>query len=197
MVERKYSYGIYGYIDTENDNKIVYIGQDSHISEGRRNKQHHERGRYDKQPINSILQNNPGRYEYKVLKKDIGNKDDLNKLEISYIEKYDTYTTGFNYTEGGENNPKYWLGKPRSEEDKHKISEANNSTGYYRVSKQIKKACKNGFTWRYQYYDENGKHKSIYSVNLSKLMLKVISKGLPWEILDIDKARNSIKENGG
>lgn len=97
----------------------------------------------------------------------------------------------------GENNPMY--GKTHSEESKNKMSESHkgmiyseesmiqmskgkNSSGYFRVSKQNCKKCKEGFTWAYQYY-ENGKRKIINSVSIDKLEKKVTAKGLKWRKL--------------
>lgn len=61
------------------------------------------------------------------------------------------------------------------------------STGYYRVSKHKKSDCKQGFYWRYQ-WREDGKRKSINSVDFDKLREKVISKGLLWcKISELDE----------
>lgn len=54
-----------------------------------------------------------------------------------------------------------------------------NSTGYYRVSKQMKSDCKQGFYWRYQ-WREDGKKKTLNSVDFDKLKEKVVSRGLLW-----------------
>ena len=240
--------GIYCYYDTLNDNEIVYVGKDSYIDENRRHKQHFRSCYYDEQQINRVLQNNPDRFKYKVLKKGNFSQNLLNALEIIYIQRY---SPKFNYTIGGEgslgfklsdetkekirqahlgkkgtfcgkrhtektrkkmsenhadfngkNNPFY--GKSHSEETKQKISAANsgennphygkshskthcknlsksqNSSGYFRVGKQNDKKCKQGFKWRYHYYDENGNRKAITSVDIDKLEEKVKSKGLEW-----------------
>ena len=66
-----------------------------------------------------------------------------------------------------------------SDEHKKAISISKNTSGYYRVHKQKDKRCKQGFTWRYKYY-ENGKHKSIESVDIDKLEKKVKGQGLTW-----------------
>lgn len=58
-----------------------------------------------------------------------------------------------------------------------------NTTGYYRVSKHKKSDCKQGFYWRYQ-WRENGKRKTINSVDLDKLKEKVLANGLEWKSLD-------------
>ncbi len=70
-------------------------------------------------------------------------------------------------------------GKKHSEENKQKISYAQNTLGYYRVSKVKRKTCKQGFSFRYRYY-EDGEYKSIESINLKKLEQKVKAKGLKW-----------------
>ena len=72
-----------------------------------------------------------------------------------------------------------------SDETKIKISKSQNTTGYFRVYKQKKKDCKQGFTWSYQYY-ENGKQKAIKSVDIEKLEQKVKAKGLVWRRIEND-----------
>ena len=74
-------------------------------------------------------------------------------------------------------------GKTRSDETKKKISEARNTSGYFRVTKHNCKSCKQGFTWQYNYY-EDGKPKSISSVDIKKLEAKVKAKGLKWERIE-------------
>ena len=98
----------------------------------------------------------------------------------------------------GENNPFY--GETHTDESKQKmsfnkkgkkftlqhklhLSESKTTTGLYRVSKHKKKDCNQGFTWRYSYPDENGKHIDIESVDIKKLEEKVKSKGLEWRKL--------------
>lgn len=78
----------------------------------------------------------------------------------------------------GELHPMY--GKRHSQESKFKMSKSKNTTGYYRVSKGKKKDVKQGFTWRYKYYDETGKAKVISKVNLDDLKLEVERNGLEW-----------------
>lgn len=84
----------------------------------------------------------------------------------------------------GENHP--WFGKKFSEEYRKKLSEARNTTGYYRVGKIKNLRCRQGFTYRYQYYDDDGKRHSIENVDIKKLEEKVKAKGLEWFKLDDD-----------
>lgn len=67
-------------------------------------------------------------------------------------------------------------------------SKSTNSSGFYRVRKSKDNTCKQGFLWVYEYYDENKKHKKIQRVNLLKLKEEVIKRGMPWEIVDSEKA---------
>lgn len=71
-------------------------------------------------------------------------------------------------------------GKKLSKEHRKKISKAQNTTGYYRVVKSKNPQCRQGFYYRYQYYDDNGKQHRITSVSLEKLEKKVKAKGLEW-----------------
>ena len=97
------------------------------------------------------------------------------------------------------NSAKYWEGKTLSDEHKQKISEtkkgttltdehkikmskAHNTSGYYRVSQCKNKKLKQGFSWRYSYY-EDGKNNCIESVDIKKLESKVKAHGLPWKKL--------------
>ena len=103
-----------------------------------------------------------------------------------------------------ENNARHTLGKHLSEETKRKISESEkgkevsfetrmkqsfkqNKSGYYRVFKRYEKGLKQGFRWEYK-WRENGKMKSLSSVNLLALKEKVESKGLLWlKLSDVQK----------
>ena len=101
--------GIYCYRDTFKNNKIVYIGKDSSINYNQRHKTHISPKYYTHQPINSILQNNPKRYKYEILKS--WEKQDYPKflasiLERLYIKKY---KPKFNFTNGGEDLPGFKL----------------------------------------------------------------------------------------
>lgn len=78
----------------------------------------------------------------------------------------------------GENHPLY--GKNHSLDSKLRMSKVRNKTGIFRVSKYPCKDCKNGFTWAYRYYDENGNPKTISSVDLEILKQKVLELGLEW-----------------
>ena len=63
------------------------------------------------------------------------------------------------------------------------MSESLNKSGYYRVSKKKNNKLKQGFTYRYQYYDEDGYHKCLSSKSLTKLEAKVKEHGLEWRKL--------------
>jgi hypothetical protein len=76
------------------------------------------------------------------------------------------------------------LGNTLSEETLHKISKTHNSTGYFRVTKAVNNECKQGYYWRYSYYDNNGKRRVLSSVSLKKLEKKVTSIGRPWYKLE-------------
>ena len=76
-----------------------------------------------------------------------------------------------------------------------RISLRKNTTGYFRVIKKKEKTSQQGFTWRYQ-YSENGKQKSISSVDLAKLKDKVVKKGLEWEIISESVAKSTCSECG-
>ena len=79
------SKGIYCYEDLKNNNEIVYIGRDSYIHNNTRHKQYMESSRYNAQPFNRILQNNPPRYEYHKLIE--SNNFTNNDLKSENLEK--------------------------------------------------------------------------------------------------------------
>lgn len=110
--------GIYCYEDTWRDNEIVYVGKDSNIKRKSRHTAHTSPSRYGEQQINRVLQNNPNRYKYKVLKSWVRNnfhKNLANALEIIYIRRYAPI---FNFTVGGQG----LSGFKMSQETKNKIS---------------------------------------------------------------------------
>ncbi len=59
------------------------------------------------------------------------------------------------------------------------MSKAKNTSNYYRVIKEKDLTCKQGFIYRYQYW-EDGKRKRIRSVDINRLREKVLDKGLEW-----------------
>lgn len=164
--------GIYCYIDKKT-NKIVYVGKDSYINEKRRDKDHRFECHRDRQPFNSVLQDNPDRYKYLILEQGNFSLEKLNDLEKKYISKYNPK---FNFTCGGD-------GCSPALETRKKISltksNKQNSYGIYRVHKQKDKSCKQGFLWAYR-YPKNGKRNKISAKNLSSLKKKVEENGLPW-----------------
>lgn len=125
--------GIYCYKDTLNNDEIVYVGMDSAIYKNERHRNHYSPSKYDKQVINRVLQNNPDRYSYHVLKKGEFNIGWLSALEILYIRRY---SPKFNYTIGGETAPTKnpsiakkvsdaLKGRKFSKEHRRKLSEAH------------------------------------------------------------------------
>ncbi len=107
--------GIYCYKDNLKNDSVVYVGLDSHIDENRRHKQHFQDSNYNEQQINRVLQNNPTRYSYHVLKKGDFDENLLKALEIIYIRRYNPK---FNYTFGGDG----CFGYKHSKEVKEKLS---------------------------------------------------------------------------
>ena len=87
--------------------------------------------------------------------------------------------------------------KHNSKESLEKMSKTKSkkqtTTGFYRVYKS-KTKTKQGYSWRYQYL-QNGKRFNFTSINLFELEKKVKAHGLPWEIIDKNKAQQSIEEN--
>lgn len=111
------SSGIYAYVDKKTK-EIVYIGKDSYIDKNKRKNAHNKKSNYNAQKINKVLQNNPNRYQYIILKEGNISQNMLNILEISFIQKYNPK---FNFTKGGDG----IKGFKHSEETKNKISNSH------------------------------------------------------------------------
>lgn len=75
-------------------------------------------------------------------------------------------------------------GQPIHMNTKLGLSKAKTTTGYFRVNKKPCSNCKQGYIYRYQYFDVDGVRKAITSTSLKKLMLKVQGKNLPWRKLE-------------
>lgn len=194
--------GIYGYFDLVKE-EIVYVGQSVDIQD--RHKQHLKPCRYDEQPFNKILQNNPNRYKFVALKTGDFSTDELNALETHYIAHYNTFydPNKFNYMIGGGRSV-------FSDESKDKIRDtltgykhplnarknmckSKNNTGYFNVHIQKRDDCRQGFIWKYRFTDGNPKRITIGSINLLDLKQKVLDKGLPWAVIDETKAKLTCK----
>ena len=160
------SVGIYCYRDSLNDNSVVYVGKDSYIHKNTRHKDHMSPSNYDAQQINRVLQNNPDRYKYEVLKSwesDEYHPNLLNALEIIYIRRY---RPKFCYTIGGDGS----IGYKHSHEAKLKISEAGMGRHHTEETKRkISESLKGEKSplWKnYPRIVRNGYHKGdqMYSI---------------------------------
>lgn len=74
-------------------------------------------------------------------------------------------------------------GRKNDDETLLKMSNHRNNTGYFRVSKHKNKQMKQGYNWRYAWY-EDGKKKDICKKNLKDLEKEVKNRGLKWEKLE-------------
>lgn len=149
--------GIYCYIDKK-DNQIVYVGKDSNIDKNKRHRDHLAPSKYNEQPINCILQNNPDRYIYQVLWEiDDCTDTHLNQTEIFYIKKY---SPQFNFTDGGDG----VSGFQHSEETKRKISEAKKDKKFSDEHKR-KLSENNARYWKDKNRSEETKRKMSKAQN--------------------------------
>lgn len=177
--------GIYGYYDKLNE-EIVYIGKDSYIEKNERHKRHLQSSKYDEQTINRILQNNLDRYVYKPIYicPPYLNDDDLNGLEMQYIE---SLNPKFNFTKGGDgvcgykhkpstleklrNNPSCGMfGKKHSAETRKKMSEsAKRRYKFHPISTETRKKMSDN------HWDCSGENNPNYGKPLSAEHRKKIS----------------------
>ena len=103
----------------------VYIGQTVKTLEER--KKYHQYIAFNpKSPrfnskINNAIRKYCNEIIWEILEYDICDQKQMNELEIFYIEKYDSYNSGYNSTTGGDNGFSIKR-KPLSEEQKKRIS---------------------------------------------------------------------------
>ena len=140
--------------------------------------------------ITSKKEGNNGKYLHRLIFEDYYNID-LNEefpesIHIHHIDGDKTNNEIWNLEPipPYEHHSLHNKGKHHSAESCKKMSKYRNTTGFFRVSKQKDSCCKQGFKWKYQYIDENGKQKAIYSVDIDKLKEKVLAKGLEWEKIE-------------
>ena len=85
-------------------NDIIYIGKDFRIDLSKRLKAH-LRLLNKKTHYNIYMQNMFNKYQsynYEVLESGNFSKEELSNLEIRYIQKFDSFNSGFNFTTGGD-----------------------------------------------------------------------------------------------
>lgn len=177
MMYMKSVSGIYSI--TNKINNYMYVGQSINVYQ--RLKNHLNSLQLNKHE-NEYLQRAWNKYgkeafEFKLIK--ACKPKYLNRFEKLYIKKYNSYHNGYNNTIGGDN-PPVWTGKHIPLDAKIKISKSVNTSGIFRIRKEKRIDCKQGFIWRYRYIDKGGKDKSISSVDINKLKKKVIDLNLPW-----------------
>jgi len=102
------------YKATNKVNGKVYIGQTKKGLKSRRYK--HERDKRDMAIVNAINKYGRRNFKWSVLKY-CNSREDLNRMEIFYIKKYNSFTDGYNRTRGG-------LYADHSEAVRHKISQS-------------------------------------------------------------------------
>lgn len=87
-------------------------------------------------------------------------------------------------------------GKIHSLDSKLKMSKNKNTTGFFRVHKMPHKECRQGFTWRYEYYNDTGKRRKTDSVDLKKLKKKVLAIGEIWKVINLSNANLTCEDYG-
>lgn len=140
--------GVYGYYDKKND-YYSYIDIDSNIDDyNNRNYQHNLKSGYKEQKINQVLQNNPNRYEYRVLIKGNYNRTQLNKIERLLIKVLKTFRYDypernvFNFTKGGDGGVKNKYAKIVKSGFTH---EGNQNYAIYYNKKTIKQSISTSY----------------------------------------------------
>lgn len=152
--------GIYAYFDKK-DNSVVYVGKDSNIDKGKRRIDHKSPSKYDAQPFNRIVQNNPNRYTYQVLVWNAKDQETLTSLEIQYIRQL---KPKFNFTDGGDGS----CGFKHSDETRKKLGE-------YRKGKKHSDE-----TRRKMSKTRKGKKRSPFSAEHCRNISKANKGKVPW-----------------
>ena len=182
--------GIYSILNKVNGK--IYVGQSTNI---KKRLNHHRNALKRNAHHNQHLQSSWNKYGEKAFEFNVleycSNKN-LNNNEIWWIRYFNSTddNNGYNLESGG--NSSYELANETKKKMsdfrkgmkvpnnlKFNISNSMSSTGFFRVSKSYSPRYKQGFYWRYQYYDGD-KRKVISSVNLDELKKKVVSSGLEW-----------------
>lgn len=131
-MEQKGYYSMLIYVATNLINNKKYIGQTSQTLNGRKN--HHIRSallkRYDTHFHRALVKYGNENFLWEVLE-ECDDRYSLNKLEIYYIDKFNTYKNGYNMSlgglghsnMGGKSHPMF--GKHHSDETKKKLRDFN------------------------------------------------------------------------
>ena len=152
--------GIYAYFDKK-DNSVVYVGKDSYIDEGKRRIDHKSPSKYDAQPFNRIVQNNPNRYTYQVLVWNAKDQETLTSLEIQYIRQL---KPKFNFTDGGDGS----CGFKHSDETRKKLREYRKGKKHsYETRRKMSKTRK-------------GKKRSPFSAEHCRNISEANKGKVPW-----------------
>lgn len=185
--------GIYAFWDNVNS-YYAYVGR---FSREDRINSHYYPSIYDEQVFNRVLQNNPDRYESRILMEGDYNDEQLNKMEKFLIKHLKTYhydypdRSVFNFTKGGEGVTGWhhteetkqkisesMTGKTPSEETKKKISEAQKGEKHHNYGKprsdETKKKISESNTYDYPRIVKNGfkKGKQNYCIKYNGKVLK-------------------------
>lgn len=193
---------IYSILNKKNGK--IYVGQTNRPFNYRISE--HKRQLSNQTHYNPHLQNSWNKwgknaFEFNILEKIPNEK--LDESEDWWIDYFDSsnHDNGYNFKKGSDSNISFheetlkkmslahkgkkngMYGRNHTLQSRRKMShsksKALNSVGYYRVSKNKDKTCKQGFLYRYTYFEES-KQKAIKSVDLNKLKEKVLAKGLEW-----------------
>ena len=176
--------GIYCYIDKKNDN-IVYVGKDSHIDKGKRQRAHEQPHRYNEQQINRVIQGNPSRYRYEVLwEVDDCSDNHLNQMEMHFISEHKPM---FNFTNGGDG----VVGFKHSEEFKTNRSNSykgRNNPNYKDFARVVKAGLSEG-QQRYLLI-----HQGInIGISVDRKMLDALASLLNRDEIEVNEAKSIIQ----
>lgn len=202
--------GIYKITNTINGK--IYIGQSTNIDI---RKQHYfNRHKIHNEHLqNSFKKYGKDKFTFEVVK--CCKEKYLDRFEKLYIRVYDTMNPekGYNKESGGHSNKHLsdetrkkmsecqkghknsFFGEKHKKESTMVMSKQKNTTGFYRVTKRASKKAAQGYLYEYRYYDDFGKRHSITSVDIKNVEKKVKEQNLIWEIIDEEKAEETLSIN--
>lgn len=172
------------YVITNQINGMQYVGQSINIEE--RFKQHcygHEQNSAIDKAIKELGVEN---FTFEIICTCPDGK--LNDEEKKFIRLYDSFNQGYNRTTGGGSGGEF------SHLSKEKMSKARTTTGFLNVHKVSCPTTFQGFIWKYKVMIR-GETIIFQNCDLNELKNKVLEKGLPWKIINKNKASTTEKEN--
>lgn len=152
-------------------NNIIYIGKDFRIDLNKRLKAHlnllNKKIHYNRYMQNMF--NKYKSYNYEILECGNFSKEELSKLEVKYIQEFNSFNSGFNLTTGGDGGSGHVKSKKSLQLLSTRMKESNNPMSKidYSIFLEIVEMLKSGYT-----NSEIGEIFSLHSRYISLIRYK-------------------------